>query len=287
MRLGLRMVCAALVAGLLAVSTPAALAKGPSTRKPPPGPKVPALVTDLARIEPLALPAAPAEDGPTVALDGVGEYRGALELRRTPGGVGAVNDVALEDYLKGISEAPSSWPAEALRAQAIAARTYLLWTLGRPPGGDAAALGAQICATDSCQVYGGVAKERAPNGANWAAAVHDTAGQAREAALRLSNARSVCVLTGSGISAESGLPTFRGVGGLWRTHRVEELASPTGFARDPVLVWTWYNERRAAHSRIFAACFVSCDDNHNGRSGGFRRRLILRLRSTMRPFLTT
>ncbi|HEY4408953.1 MAG TPA: SpoIID/LytB domain-containing protein, partial [Acidimicrobiia bacterium] len=163
MRSGLRLSFAALVAGLLAISTPAAQAKG-STRKPPAGPKVPALVTDLARIEPLTVGAAPA-DGPTVALDDVGEYRGALELRRTPGGVGAVNDVALEDYLKGISEAPSSWPAEALRAQAIAARTYLLWVLGRPPAGDAAALGAQICATDSCQVYGGVAKERASNGA--------------------------------------------------------------------------------------------------------------------------
>jgi NAD-dependent deacetylase len=67
------------------------------------------------------------------------------------------------------------------------------------------------------------------------------------AALR--SAKSVLVLTGSGISAESGLPTFRGVGGLWRTHRVEELASPEGFARDPVLVWTWYNERKAAHQR--------------------------------------
>jgi len=66
------------------------------------------------------------------------------------------------------------------------------------------------------------------------------------AALR--GASSVFVLTGSGISAESGLPTFRGVGGLWRTHRVEELASPEGFERDPVLVWTWYNERKAAHS---------------------------------------
>jgi NAD-dependent deacetylase len=45
------------------------------------------------------------------------------------------------------------------------------------------------------------------------------------------------------------LPTFRGAGGLWRTHRVEELASPEGFAQDPVLVWTWYNERKAAHER--------------------------------------
>jgi NAD-dependent deacetylase len=65
----------------------------------------------------------------------------------------------------------------------------------------------------------------------------------------LRSAGSVFVLTGSGISAESGLPTFRGINGLWRTHRVEELASPQGFARDPVLVWTWYNERKAAHAR--------------------------------------
>lgn len=46
---------------------------------------------------------------------------------------------------------------------------------------------------------------------------------------RIRIAASVFVLTGSGISAESGLPTFRGVAGLWRTHRVEELASPEGF----------------------------------------------------------
>ena len=70
-----------------------------------------------------------------------------------------------------------------------------------------------------------------------------------ELVARLKAAGSVLALTGSGISAESGLPTFRGVGGMWRTHRVEELASPEGFARDPVLVWTWYNERMAAHRR--------------------------------------
>lgn len=67
---------------------------------------------------------------------------------------------------------------------------------------------------------------------------------------KLRDARRVTVLTGSGISAESGLPTFRGVGGLWRTHRVEELAAPQGFARDPRLVWSWYNERRAAHQNV-------------------------------------
>jgi NAD-dependent deacetylase len=72
--------------------------------------------------------------------------------------------------------------------------------------------------------------------------------QLDEVAAALRAASSVFVLTGSGISAESGLPTFRGVGGLWRSHRVEELASPEGFARDPELVWTWYNERKAAHA---------------------------------------
>lgn len=71
-----------------------------------------------------------------------------------------------------------------------------------------------------------------------------------ELAERLRRARSVLLLTGSGISAESGLPTFRGTGGLWRTHRVEELASPSGFARDPQLVWSWYNERRRAHVSV-------------------------------------
>jgi NAD-dependent deacetylase len=80
--------------------------------------------------------------------------------------------------------------------------------------------------------------------------MHNTAAVADDLRERLDAARSVTVLTGSGISAESGLPTFRGVGGLWRTHRVEELASPRGFARDPRLVWTWYNERRQAHKSV-------------------------------------
>ena len=65
---------------------------------------------------------------------------------------------------------------------------------------------------------------------------------------RLRSASVLTVLTGAGISSESGLPTFRGINGLWRDHRVEELASPEGFERDPRLVWTWYNERRAAHA---------------------------------------
>jgi NAD-dependent deacetylase len=57
-------------------------------------------------------------------------------------------------------------------------------------------------------------------------------------------------LTGAGISAESGVPTFRGAEGLWRTYRAEDLATPDAFRRDPRLVWEWYLWRR---SRIAAA----------------------------------
>src|SRR5436190_3963410 len=56
----------------------------------------------------------------------------------------------------------------------------------------------------------------------------------------------VAVLTGAGVSAESGLPTFRGAGGLWEGHRVEDVATPEAFARDPALVWRFYNMRRAS-----------------------------------------
>ena len=54
------------------------------------------------------------------------------------------------------------------------------------------------------------------------------------------------VLTGAGISAESGLATFRGAGGLWEGRRIEEVASPEGFEVDPALVWAFYAARRAA-----------------------------------------
>lgn len=52
------------------------------------------------------------------------------------------------------------------------------------------------------------------------------------------------VLTGAGISAESGVPTFRDANGLWNSHRFEDLASPEGFAEDPLLVWKFYSQRR-------------------------------------------
>jgi len=58
--------------------------------------------------------------------------------------------------------------------------------------------------------------------------------------------RSIVILTGAGISAESGIPTFRGSDGLWEGHRVEDVATPEAFARNPKLVHQFYNMRRAA-----------------------------------------
>jgi NAD-dependent deacetylase len=65
-----------------------------------------------------------------------------------------------------------------------------------------------------------------------------------EARKWLEAASSVVILTGAGISAESGIPTFRGSDGLWKNYKPEELATPQAFAKDPRLVWEWYDWRR-------------------------------------------
>src|SRR5215471_11521595 len=67
---------------------------------------------------------------------------------------------------------------------------------------------------------------------------------------RLRTATRVTILTGAGVSAASGVPTFRGADGLWRQYRPEDLATPSAFARDPHLVWEWYAWRR----ETIAAC---------------------------------
>jgi NAD-dependent deacetylase len=61
----------------------------------------------------------------------------------------------------------------------------------------------------------------------------------------------IVVLTGAGISAESGVPTFRDADGLWEGHRIEDVATPEGFQDDPDLVLTFYDERRAAAASVF------------------------------------
>lgn len=62
----------------------------------------------------------------------------------------------------------------------------------------------------------------------------------------------VFVLTGAGISAESGLPTFRGAGGIWRGYRAQDVATPEAFRANPEMVWQFYSERRKRHSTVLS-----------------------------------
>ena len=97
-------------------------------------------------------------------------YRGAFHVDVEAGTARLVNEVAVEDYVRGIREMPPSWPIEAQRAQAIAARSYALHQAvrarkeGRP---------ADLCATAACQVYGGIAAEQR-GGPAWERAVKST-----------------------------------------------------------------------------------------------------------------
>lgn len=104
-------------------------------------------------------------------------YAGEIEIRAAEGGLLVVERVGIDDYLLGIQEVPFSWEAEALKAQAVAARTFLAWTLSRGRTGAAATYGFDICATDQCQVYGGLGQVEGPDGARWESAVSSTADE--------------------------------------------------------------------------------------------------------------
>src|SRR5437868_4539839 len=69
------------------------------------------------------------------------------------------------------------------------------------------------------------------------------------AAAYLCSSSRVAVLTGAGVSAESGLSTFRDAGGLWEGHAIEDVATPRAFESNPRLVWQFYNARRAGLAR--------------------------------------
>ncbi|MHB8669225.1 MAG: SpoIID/LytB domain-containing protein [Acidimicrobiales bacterium] len=143
----------------VAVAAPRHVVPGRASRRPG------------VRFEPIAGP----DDG--MAVEGVGGYRGALEVTgQSGGGMAVINELGFQDYLRGIREIPASWPIEALKAQVVAARTYALWEV--LAGGDSPwrQAGADLCATDSCQVYRGTEGENRATTATdrWSAAVGAT-----------------------------------------------------------------------------------------------------------------
>ena len=91
-----------------------------------------------------------------------------------PDGLILIETVTPEDYLLGIQEVPFSWELEALRTQAVAARTYLAWTLSRGRAGAGDLYGFDICASSACQVYGGLDLVEGPGGSRWEEAVSST-----------------------------------------------------------------------------------------------------------------
>jgi stage II sporulation protein D len=168
------------VAGAGALAAPASRHRTPSATTTTAPPLDPAWYADGPRFEPV--------DGAPLTVAGVGDYRGAIEVRRAPANptattasLAVINAVSVEDYLRGISEVPSAWPIEAQKAQAIAARTYALYEAARTTRPDGAvsyrAAGADLCATAGCQVYAGLAKERREGSQAWLAAVAQTKGQ--------------------------------------------------------------------------------------------------------------
>jgi stage II sporulation protein D len=128
------------------------------------------LVRGAARLVPVG--------GDPTAVSGLGSYLGQIKLTAASDGLVVVNRLPLERYLLGLAEVPPDWPVEALRAQAIAARTYALNTLARPPAGAAASYGFDICASVECQVFTGASILTQADGQRWAAAVKATEGQA-------------------------------------------------------------------------------------------------------------
>lgn len=107
-------------------------------------------------------------------------YPGMIEIgRRADGRLYLVTELDFPRYLKGIAEVPRNWPAESLKAQVVAARTYAIGHMN-PSSDIARELNYNLCATDACQVYRGLAVENGAWGEAWSKAVDETSGEILE-----------------------------------------------------------------------------------------------------------
>lgn len=111
-----------------------------------------------------------------ISIGGLHSYFGSIELASAGDGLVVSNRLPLERYLLGLNEVPLDWPMEALRAQAVAARTYALFTLGEGRTGEGAVYGFDICASVQCQVFSGADVIATKEGARWIEAVESTEG---------------------------------------------------------------------------------------------------------------
>ena len=161
-------VCLALVVLLLGAGGSQAAKRKPD--KPNPKPKKP-----TSAVAPVSLVA---QGNNRISVAGLHTFLDTVKLSNAGNGLVVVNRLPLERYVLGLNEVPPEWPMHALRAQAVAARTYALWTLLKPPVGDAATYGFDICASTDCQVFSGADVLALSDGHRWVQAVRDTAGEA-------------------------------------------------------------------------------------------------------------
>ncbi len=116
-----------------------------------------------------------APPGAAIEVAGIGRYSETIEVRAAPDArLVAINDVSLRGYLEGLAEVPASWPMEALKAQAVAARTYAWYSILL---GTFQAQGYDLCAGVACQVFRGREPGETPEGARWIQAVAATEGE--------------------------------------------------------------------------------------------------------------
>jgi SpoIID/LytB domain protein len=117
----------------------------------------------------------PATPDPLSVPD-LNDFFGTIELKSASDGLVLVNRLPLEKYLLGLNEVPTDWPEEALKAQAVAARTYALHGLTQPRAGAADVYGFDICASVECQVFSGADVVQTLEGHRWQRAVESTEG---------------------------------------------------------------------------------------------------------------
>ncbi|MBW3561878.1 MAG: SpoIID/LytB domain-containing protein [Actinobacteria bacterium] len=115
--------------------------------------------------------------GTTFTVPGFGRFSGTIDLANAPGGgLTVVNELPMDDYIDGLGEMPASWPMEALKAQAVAARSYAWYSIELGTFRDRG-LPYDICATVDCQVFDGLEVVESPDGHRWERAVDETAGE--------------------------------------------------------------------------------------------------------------
>jgi stage II sporulation protein D len=112
-----------------------------------------------------------------LSVPGLNDFFGTLVLKSATDGLVVVDRLPLEQYLLGLQEVPLSWPEETLKAQAVAARTYAMYTMAQPKAGAAEQYGFDICASIECQVFSGADVVGSLPGLRWRQAVESTEGE--------------------------------------------------------------------------------------------------------------